>query len=292
MKILLAIDETPASEVAVEEVAGRPWPEATTVELLTVVEPGQMWAMSETLESAYELAKTGIENATAILRVCGLPAHGYVATGDPKTVIVERAADSKPDLIVTGSHRVNALTHFFLGNVASFTLRHANCSVSIIRPRRDDAVHARKLLLATYGSPYAEAAARAIAARPWPVRTEVRILSVVEVILPTMHALFEPPFIQSDEVQALRADALTRAQNAVAAAETLLAPAGLEISESISVLLDGTKDVILAEANSWGADCIFVGSHGRHGAQRLLMGSVSEAIAQQAACSVEVVRVT
>ena len=76
MKILLAIDETPASEVAVEEVAGRPWPEGTTVEILTIVEQGQLWAMSETLESAYHQAKDLVEKATAILRMCGINAHG------------------------------------------------------------------------------------------------------------------------------------------------------------------------------------------------------------------------
>lgn len=290
MKILLAIDETPASEVAVEEIAGRPWPEGTEVELLTVVEQGQLWAMSETLESAYHLAKDLIDKATAILRMCGISAHGNVATGDPKTVIQERAQDTKPDLIVLGSHRVNALTHFFLGNVAAYTLRHASCSVAVVRPRADAAVVARKILLATDGTAYSEAAAKAIAARPWPPRTEVRVLSVVEVILPTMHALFEPPFVHSDEVQHLRADALTRAQEAVARAAAILAPAGLEISESVSVLLDGTKDVILHEARDWGADWLIIGSHGRRGAERLLMGSVSEAIAAQATCSVEVVR--
>ena len=290
MKILLAIDETPASEVAVEEVAGRPWPEGTTVELLTIVEQGQLWAMSETLESAYHQAKDLVEKATAILRMCGINAHGNIATGDPKTVILERAEDTRPDLIVLGSHRVNPLTHFFLGNVAAHTLRHAECSVAIIRPRIDEAVQARKILLATDGSAYSEVAAYAIANRPWPPRTQVRILSVVEVVLPTIHALFEPPFVHSGEVQKLREEALTRAQTAVTRAQAILASAGLDVSESVSVLLDGTKDVILHEARDWGADVLFIGSHGRRGAQRILMGSVSEALAAQATCSVEVVR--
>ena len=277
MNILLAVDESSASQIAIEEVAGRPWPEATTVEVLTVVETGQV--------------SNGVNDAAvALLRDAGLRALGKVAAGDAKAVIAARAEAMRPDLIVVGSHRPSALTDLFVGNVAVHTLRHAGCSVAIVRARLDDGLIPRKILLAVDGSAYAEAAARAIAERPWPARSEVRVLSVVEVVLPAMHALFDPPFVQSDEVQRLRVEAVARAQRAVSDAVAILAPSGLAVSETISVLLDGTKEVILQEARDWGADWLFVGSHGRQGAERLLMGSVSEALAMQANCSVEVVR--
>ncbi len=277
MNILLAVDESSASQIAIEEVAGRPWPEATTVEVLTVVETGQV--------------SNGVNDAAvALLRDAGLRALGKVAAGDAKAVIAARAEVMRPDLIVVGSHRASALTDLFVGNVAAHTLRHAGCSVAIVRARLDDGLIPRKILLAVDGSVYGEAAARAIAERPWPARSEVRVLSVVEVVLPAMHALFDPPFVQSDEVQRLRLEAVARAQRAVSDAVAILAPSGLAVSETISVLLDGTKEVILQEALDWGADWLFVGSHGRQGAERLLMGSVSEAIAMQANCSVEVVR--
>ena len=277
MNILLAVDESSASQIALEEVAERPWPEATTVEVLTVVEAGQV--------------SNGVNDAAVVLlRDAGLRALGKVAAGDPKAVITARAEVMRPDLIVVGSHRASALTDLFVGNVAVHTLRHAKCSVAIVRARLDDGLIPRKILLAVDGSAYAEAAARAIAELPWPARSEVRVLSVVEVVLPAMHALFDPPFVQSDEVQRLRVEAVERAQRAVSDAVAILAPSGLAVSETISVLLDGTKEVILQEALDWGADWLFVGSHGRQGAERLLMGSVSEAIAMQANCSVEVVR--
>jgi nucleotide-binding universal stress UspA family protein len=50
------------------------------------------------------------------------------------------------------------------------------------------------------------------------------------------------------------------------------------------------KDVILDEAETWGADLIVVGSHGYHGLRRFLLGSVSQAVAAHAPCSVEIVR--
>jgi hypothetical protein len=47
---------------------------------------------------------------------------------------------------------------------------------------------------------------------------------------------------------------------------------------------------ILAIAEEWKADLIVLGSHGRRGFDRLIMGSVSETVAAHAKCSVEVVR--
>jgi nucleotide-binding universal stress UspA family protein len=52
------------------------------------------------------------------------------------------------------------------------------------------------------------------------------------------------------------------------------------------------KELILKEASDWGAHLIVLGSHGRRGLDRLLLGSVSEAIAAHAPCSVEVIRRT
>ena len=50
------------------------------------------------------------------------------------------------------------------------------------------------------------------------------------------------------------------------------------------------KSLLLEEAERWGADCIFVGARGLNRLERLLLGSVSTAVAARARCSVEVVR--
>jgi nucleotide-binding universal stress UspA family protein len=56
-------------------------------------------------------------------------------------------------------------------------------------------------------------------------------------------------------------------------------------------ILDGSaKRVIVEEAERWGADLIVVGSHGYRSWERMLMGSVSQAVAMHAECSVEIVR--
>ena len=68
----------------------------------------------------------------------------------------------------------------------------------------------------------------------------------------------------------------------------MLASAGLKAEGA--VLTGKAKEAILEEAQKWAADLILVGSHGRRGFRRFLLGSVSEAVAMNAPCSVVVVR--
>jgi nucleotide-binding universal stress UspA family protein len=50
------------------------------------------------------------------------------------------------------------------------------------------------------------------------------------------------------------------------------------------------REAILDYAERWPADLIVVGSHGRKGLQRFLIGSVSETVARHARCSVAIIR--
>ncbi len=288
MKVLLAMDSSAGSQAALDEVASRPWPVGTAVEVLNVVEPAHLWTFSETAEVTIQRSKELVERAASQLRSRGLETIGVSSSGDPKTVILDHAKTIGADFVVVGSHGTSAVARFLLGNVATAVVRYAPCSVDVVRgPARGSA---RKILLATDGSASSQAAARSIAARPWPPGTEIRVLSVVEFLVSTAQALFEPPFVQSEQLETLRAEAMKHAQDAVAGAVEILRATGLDVSESVSVLLEGPMRVILADAKQWGADRIVMGSHGRRGIDRFLMGSVSEGVAMHAECSVEVIR--
>jgi len=288
VKLLIAIDSSKGSQAAMDAVSARPWPAGTTAEVLSVVEPAHLWTMSITSEEAKRRARELVERGSHQLQSAGLAATGVVATGDPKTVILDQLAETGADLAVVGSHGVSAVARFLLGNVAAAVIRHAPCSVEIVRAPRPGGV--RKILFATDGSDCSKAAAASIASRPWPAGIEIRVLSVVEYYLPTVQALLEPPLIPSSEIPQLREDAMKHAQEAVAEAVQNLSPTGAQISESISVLLKNPNAIILDEAAAWGADLIVLGSHGRRGIDRFLMGSVAESVATHAGCSVEVIR--
>jgi nucleotide-binding universal stress UspA family protein len=286
LKLLLALDGSTPSHTALEEVAARPWPAATQVEVLHVIEPVHLWTTSATAE---ELARRGqdlLTAAVAQLQAAGLEASSELLHGDPKRVILDRAGHTHPDWIVVGSHG-SAAARFVLGNVASAVLHYAPCSVQIVRTRTGPSP---KILLATDGSPASEAAARSTAERPWPTSAEMRVLSVVELVLPPVVALLEPPFFHSGQVEELRGIAMKRAEDAVQAAVGIVSPACPNVSQSISVLLEGPPRIIVDEATQWGADLIVLGSHGHRGMDRFLLGSVSQTVAMHAPCSVEVVR--
>lgn len=289
MKIVLAMDTSSASQAALEQTAARPWPADSFCEVVSVVEPSHLWTTSEAAMEAGDRAHEVVTRAVERLCRDFKNATGNVFSGDPKTVILDRACAQGADLLIVGSHGVSAAARLLLGNVAASVLRYAACSVEVARARKPDSA-GYKVLLATDGSAFSEQAAKSIATRPWPAGAQVRILSAVELVLPTARAMFEVPIIDTAFLEKARGEAMQHAQDAVARAREILYPTGLSLSDSISVLADTPQAVILQEAAEWGADLIVLGSHGRRGMDRFLVGSVSEAVANHAQCSVEIIR--
>jgi nucleotide-binding universal stress UspA family protein len=285
------MDTSSASQIALETVAARSWPAGSSFDVVSVVEPSHLWTTSEVALESVREAEQVVEQAVGRLGSKGLAATGETLAGDPKTVILDRARTTGADFLIVGPHGVSAVTRFLLGSVAAAVLRHAPCSVEVVRagtnPSGRDTL---KVLLATDGSELSQRAARSIVERPWPAGTEIRVLSVVELILPATRALLQPPFINSAFIESAQAEAMQRTQDAIAHAREILSAAELNVSESVSVLLETPKTIILDEATEWGADLIVLGSHGRHGVDRFLLGSVSEAVAMHAGCSVDVIR--
>jgi nucleotide-binding universal stress UspA family protein len=81
-----------------------------------------------------------------------------------------------------------------------------------------------------------------------------------------------------------------RASSTVEAAKEILAKAGFGLYSGDSMPFGDPRSCILDVAKEWGADLIVLGSHGRRGLDRFLLGSVSETVAVHAPCSVRVVR--
>ncbi|MBI1763471.1 MAG: universal stress protein [Acidobacteria bacterium] len=142
-----------------------------------------------------------------------------------------------------------------------------------------------KILLATDGSKSSEAAVQNIAARPWPAGSAVKILAVVEMHLtPTPGSWLVP---DSHYLKLLH-ELQERARVAIEQAEAVLQATPLQVSSDI--VIGNAKSTILKQAEDWAADLIVLGSHGHGVLERVLIGSVSQAILAQAHCSVEIIR--
>jgi len=289
MKLLIAVDSSSSYENVINDVAATPWPCGTSICVLSVIEPSYVWNVARMNDTPQETAESLVNLAVKRLQNGCTQACGLVKQGDAKTVIVDEATRLGADLVVVGSKGHSGVTDFLLGGVAQSVVRFAPCSVRVVRlgPREAPAVYnGTRIMLATDGSAFSQAAARAVAGRPWLPGSEVNIVSVAELSISVVHA----PLFDSDAMEASRAEALERAQNAIQQAEAALSEAGLKVTETLLLPTAGAKDLILKEARTWNADLIVAGSHGRKGLQRFLIGSVSEAVAVHAKCNVEVVR--
>jgi nucleotide-binding universal stress UspA family protein len=147
-----------------------------------------------------------------------------------------------------------------------------------------------KILLAVDGSASAEAATQAVAAQFSPGGADVRVLNADEwpAHIPQSLSFAEGPNAASDLLD-VRDERRRQGEEIVARAARRLQAAGVRTS---TVVCEGDpRDAILGAAASWKPDLIVVGSHGRKGIDRFLLGSVSESIVRHAPCSVQVVRV-
>jgi nucleotide-binding universal stress UspA family protein len=149
-----------------------------------------------------------------------------------------------------------------------------------------------KLLLAVDASVCSEAAAESVAAQFSPAATEVRVFHAAdwEQHIPPAY-LFAQGSEAARDVIAVRDRILRDAEAYVDRVAGRLRSAGFTVTTEVRSEGDA-PGAILDAAEKWPADLIVVGSHGRSGINRFLLGSVSDRVIRHASCSVQVVRIS
>lgn len=136
-----------------------------------------------------------------------------------------------------------------------------------------------RILIALDGSPIAAHAADVGGELARALGAQVSVVSVVDTTLADAVASDVSPSLLLDEA---RQDA----RRAIDAVRSEPAPAA-------EFLPEGKPDEeIVKTAGAWKADLIVIGSHGRRGLERMLLGSVAEAVSRHARCPVLIVRAT
>jgi nucleotide-binding universal stress UspA family protein len=147
-----------------------------------------------------------------------------------------------------------------------------------------------KIMIATDGSKFSQAAIKECAAHfVNPETDEIKIISVYEKLGPLVGEPFGMSAIYYTQVEDAGKDL---ADQSVADASVTLASCFPGKQLNISTVVDKGREasVIVETADSWGAELIVVGSHGRGFWERNLLGSVSDSVVHHAHCSVLVVR--
>jgi len=207
--------------------------------------------------------------------------------GSPAWEILARARKFEADLIVVGSQGRSALGRLILGSVSQKVLTESACSVKIGRGKTVSGESPVRVVVGFDGSPGAEAAVEALAARSFKENCEARLIAATDpLVLSEGGFLFQPVpelLMENDEQERRHVEEL--AEKAVEKLKKV------GINAVFQLLTGNPKYVLTDEAEKWDADLIFVGANAFGSRlERFLLGSVSAAVASRAHCSVEVVR--
>lgn len=309
MKILIGYDGSECADLALEDLKQAGLPERAEAVVLSVADVFLPPPVEESAGDAFPLyvpdaVKRAHERAAHVLgeareraeRAAGLVRTNFTgwkvraeATADsPAWALVLKSSEMKSDLVVVGAHGHTVLGgRLILGSVSQRVLYEARCSVRVARyGSRKEAGSPVRVVIGMDGSPGAEAAVETVAAREWPAGSEARLVSVLDTFMTVKAGPDEPSALKWVDADDEKDCEWVRGVFE-SLAEKLRA-AGL--ATTVELKKGNPKSVLVKEAESWGADCVFVGAKGMRGVEHLLMGSVSATVAARAHCSVEVVR--
>lgn len=297
MRILVAIDGSDSASLAVDLLADVAWPGGTTIRVVGAIETGAAlfggpWptlalVQTDELEAQLRLgANAAVQEAQARLTRPGLTVESLVLNGRPAAALVDDARRMAADLIVVGSRGHGTIESMLLGSVSAEVIDHAMTPVLVARRRRID-----RVVLAWDGSTSASRAAELL--RRWPIfaRSSVRVVSVADIEVPWWSGF---PSAGSPELMPLWLDAVdaSRSQRDQLASEMTLELQAAGLTAEADRREGDAAAEILAAANAIEADLILLGTHGRTGVARLVLGSVARNVLHHASSSVLVVRET
>ncbi|MEZ4367879.1 MAG: universal stress protein [Kofleriaceae bacterium] len=293
-KILVGVDLSEASEVAIAHAVamGRHTGAEVVLALATwVPEPPVDYERSlwPTYEAYAEQARRGLATEHAQLTALAARYEGQgarisksIADGRADDVLPSLAEELDADLLVVGTHGRTGLSRALLGSVAERVVRTAHTSVYVARGPAP-AAGFKRVVVGTDFEPLARTALRAGAAfaaddGQLDLVSCLRMVPVVP--MGEIGATFDPALLRSE----IEAD--LGARGAAALAE--IARPGLRTS--FAVVDEVPKWGVVEHAKAVAADLVVVGSHGRRGLRRWILGSVAEATVRHAECSVLVAR--
>ena len=144
-----------------------------------------------------------------------------------------------------------------------------------------------KILLAIDGSAYSDSAVEELLKRPWPPHSEVKVITAFDSPVTVGIEPWAAPLTYFDQLEAV---VRATAEAVITGAVEKLSITEASLKVSSEAIQGPPRQVIIEEAERWGADLIMMGSRGLGAWNRLVLGSISSAVVHHAPCSVEIVR--
>jgi nucleotide-binding universal stress UspA family protein len=281
-KVLLAIDGSGGARRAVEATACVPWPRGTEIKVVSVIDTRGDALLTGLYDTGEELETTGVrrraaesalESARVPLARAGYTLSSATLHGSPAAAIIDEARAWHATVIVVGARGLGKVRGLVLGSVSAGVVRAADCSVLVVKKE----LKPLRVLVAVDASPHGPDAARKLS----ELRADGAPATILRVI--------EPPSIRSlrllpssasarlrSEIDAATRDLEQRARAQVTELAADFTRSGWKVQTSVVPGVPATE--IKAMFTKTRATLACVGARGATGLERLLLGSVSEAL--------------
>ncbi len=278
-RILVAIDRSESGKNALHQAFNLANEEKCWITVTSVVPPFEGEAEGLGTKEIKAALRKPCDDALAEVNKIVKNEHTFVKTvceeGEVHERIVDLADAESCDVIVMGRHGRRNIERMLMGNVTARVIGHFQRDVLVVP--KGTAIGWKTIILATDGSKYSVAAGKRAISLAKSYGGALKVLSVVDVASEFYDEA--PQAVDSLVKQAKEyvADVKKQAEDAGVNADTFIRED--EVYLAINNLAQEEK-----------ADIIILGSHGRTGLRRLLMGSVTEKVIGHSFCPVLVVK--
>jgi len=281
-KILVAIDGSKSSLHALRESLKLATDEKSWVTVVSVIpryegDLGSMW-INNVKESMRKPCTLALSEAEKIAKEERFLIKTVCEEGEIYERIVDLAYAENCDLIIMGKKGMSRLERTLVGSVTARVIGHSHKDVLVVP--KDSPIGWKSILVATDGSRYSDAATSRAIDFAKSYGGDLKIVSIVDV----------PPEYYS-HIKGLEA-AEELIKDAKGFAEAVKKKAETEAVKTEVFIKEGEAPKVICDlAVEQNIDVIVIGTHGRTGLRRLLMGSVAEGVIGHAPCPVLVATV-
>jgi len=283
MKTLLAVDGSDQSYEAVRTLKYLSRADQLILlHALNVPRPAYPMMMPEVSEELYRALERSmredgerlLDRVQSLLPLHAGPSAKRLELGSPAEVIVTTVEHDKIDLIVMGARGVGPIKERVLGSVSHRILTLAPCAKLIVNGPVKNII---QVLLPLQGPDDTEAAVRFLELKPFHEAVELSLLTVLPTVLP-------PWPVGAAAAEQLEEQALRSARDFIESVAGRLQSLGYQARGR--AVLGTPSDMILREASELQSELILMGSRGRKGVTRFVLGSISHAVLHRMPCPV------
>jgi nucleotide-binding universal stress UspA family protein len=291
-KLFVAIDFSPSSDEALRQTHERALSTGAELAVCHII-PNELRSnllfpdisRITALKFPLEMKRIAEAAAVRVAEITGRTEGQFeliVDDGTPQALILSRAEEWLADLIIMGSHGQTSAADALLGSVTDSIIRHAHCPVLVVRPGK----RTGGIIAGTDFSDPALPALRAAADEAERTGAELTVVHSLDLVwapaaYPALAFGGAPFTISAEHIKELEVVATQRLEESLKQ---------LNVSGDPVVTTGPAGRALIDIASERKADLIVVGTIGRTGLRRALLGSVAETVAKGAPCSVLIIR--